>query len=272
MKFEIPANRLKFIGDVINISTSAIGGKEVDLVEDVVIDVRSNMISSSFSDKSNPPYFIGRVEVSKGFKVIEEGKLNISNLSDFIEYIKLFRPTDNLIVEEKDGKIYLKREVPAKVISFPALSKEEGEKRESVVNEGLSLLKFNEQEKVWEGRKFKWKSYFEILASKFIDILDDVKKVGGKEIKFPLTISPEKVVLSLESVDKMVSIERVLEVSKLVAEETISNTYSFGLDGVLKVLDEKVRVWMAKDAPLIIERLDVGDGIRYYYILPPYLG
>jgi hypothetical protein len=271
MKFEISAQRLKNICDVINISTSSIGGKEMDLVEDCVINVSQGKISSSFSDQT--PYFVGYVELTKNFKVIEEGKLQIADLGRLVSYIKSFSPTDNLIVEQDGGKIILKREVPYKIITIPKLSDMEASKREELADGLLKNINYDDTTKIWKSKKYEWKVYFEILANKFSEILDDLKLIGG-EVKFPITITPQKVMLNLVSDDGSISIERNLEVSKLVNDENteIKNVFSFGLDGVLKVIDEKVKVWVEKDAPLIVERLDVGDGLRYYYILPPYLG
>jgi hypothetical protein len=269
MRFKISARKLKNLCDIINISTSSIRKEVVNLVNDCVVNITPTSIYSSFSDET--PYFVGRVEMKKGFEVLEEGKLQIADLPKFIEYVKLFSPDDVLVVEEDGGKIVLKREMPLKIISIPKLSDDVSKKREELAEGLLKNIYYDENGDFWKSTKYEWRCYFEILASKFVEILDDLKVVES-EVKFPLTITPEKVKLNLYSEDRMVNVERVLEVSKLVADSNITNTYSFGLDGVLKVIDEKVRVWVSKDAPLIIERRDVGDGVKYFYILPPYLG
>ncbi|MEM5866366.1 MAG: hypothetical protein QXG39_00400 [Candidatus Aenigmatarchaeota archaeon] len=262
--FTMQALVLKRFLELVNIETNAVEEKEI--VKDAVLNVKNNEIICEFSD--DIPYIFGRVKVTKGFSVLEEGVFGFADISKIIDFIKLFEPTDRLKVVVGEESISIEREVPFKKITIPKLKNEEIEKKLELVRGLTANLSFDGN---WKGVKFEWKNYFDVLADRLTECLADAKVVGGRLI-FPITIYPDKVEFKIKSEDGSVVIEKTLEVLKLTNPDNkkISSAYYYGVDGVFDKLDEKIRIWVAEDnSPMILERLDVGDGLYYMYILPP---
>ena len=267
MIFRMKAIDLVRMVELANISTKVIQ-KTKDVVGDIVFDVKNDEIVSEFLDESMILY--GRIRVKKGFKVIEEGALPIANLSQFIKFVKLFNPTDEIKIYLDNEHIVLERELPQKIVRVRRLDDKVVEEIRNRVKP-FSLLR--KEENVWKGEKYTWENYFTILSDKFKDVLSDLKVLGG-EYRFPLQLTSEGVRFNVASEGKEYEIDRKLEVLKLVCKtsEGVKGVYGYGMDGILDVLDGKLNVWMAEnDSPLLIERLDEGDGISAVYLLAPIL-
>jgi len=267
MKIKILAMNLKRVVDLTNITTKTTESGTINLVEDGVFEIKTGSLISRFAD--NQKIFFGQIEIKK-LNVLEEGIIGVPNLEKFEKLVKLFDPTDEIEMGTMDGKIYLKREMPYKFITYPTINPDEKKK---VADEVLNV--FQMKDDILQGKTLTWKSYFVILSHKFSDLLKDCETMGGTLI-FPIKFSENEVKFLIEDEASGVKIDRNLEVSQVIwreeKKEIIEGEFTYAFDGLLSKIDGKLKVRMTgKNLTMVIERLDDGDGISCLYLVPSYI-
>jgi len=261
MKFKIKAMALSKIINFANITTKH-QSENKNIVSDLVIDIRDGALHGYFVDEySNALY--GKIKYDN-VEVVEEGIFGIFNLSNFSDFIKSFDYGSELTIYIENNKLIMERASPYKKVAVSLLD-------ENTVKDIFTKVTemFNKMEKdgnIYKSEKFVWDSYAVLLSSHLRKIVSDTKLLESTSYIFPFELTPKEFKFKLENEDKTVQIEAVVPTISIKTSKVEKENYSYGVDGIFTSIDGKIKLFIGEGKPIIIERIDEGDGLSALYI------